>query len=169
MHSAPDSFYSFAFVSASSGDRWFGTAIGDSTLFETNQFFRAIQGTYLILGENPLGYDLSDAGYRHFEDGAVYIHHYFESTTNQWHVPYQYSQGQQSGWRGIGSELDYIIFANGQVDDFGQAGWNEAEPAYNYPNIARRAVQAEQVNLMIDVMNTPSLQTGDINYGGTIG
>ena len=112
-----DSVFEVAFVSVT-GDQWWGSVIGDTHLADASSSFNTNYGTYYLTKEFEQGVDLSDAGLAQFADGLIYINSYFDYGSQGWYKPYNNGLGYVSGTNGLGSEEDWIVFADGRVGHF---------------------------------------------------
>jgi hypothetical protein len=121
-----DSIYTFKFVSQETellGDVWVGWVTAETGSYQQGQWFYASQvalggtdGYYVVTGENPTGYELSDYHGGWWEDGRVVVSNYWDASDQQWYVPTDPNTGVAYGSHYLGSESGYVYTSTGWHD-----------------------------------------------------
>jgi hypothetical protein len=131
---APDSRYYFIFRADNTGDFYTGFVTDNTGKYTFGSIIGTAKGQYQIMYEQPFGFDISTGKDPNgnpwgpaYQDGIVHIQSYHDGAsgadynTTYFDALYRTNATIASGYRGLGSEVDYID-VGGQWAMIGRGG-----------------------------------------------
>lgn len=109
-----DRLYVWRFVSATTGDLYWGRVAADSPLYTTGARIEAGSGSYVIFGEVAIAPGVASPG-------AIWTDFFYDAGSNSWLTTQSKLFDTLAGTRGLGSEWDFA-WDGDEWDRFGGAG-----------------------------------------------